>query len=138
MAILFEQWAKTEIARLRTEADALQRALDKYLEAQRTAPAPYPSLPAATGQAVALPVRRAPRKKTGYGTKTAFVMNKIDQAGTEGITTDQLVQHIADAHMGIKRSSLRSMLWNARVGEIIEHRDGRWYRRQEQQQGPSA
>ena len=36
MAILFEQWAKTEIARLRTEADALQRALDKYLEAQRT------------------------------------------------------------------------------------------------------
>src|SRR5258707_812142 len=30
----FEQWARGEIGRLRTEADALQRALDKFLESQ--------------------------------------------------------------------------------------------------------
>jgi hypothetical protein len=129
----FEQWAKAEISRLRAEADTLQRALDKYSESQRAAP-PHAAPPPPSGTN-GHALRKGGRKKGSYGTKTAFVMGKVNSSGTVGISTEELFRHVTESNVGIKRSSLRSMLWHAKDAGDIEARNGRWYKKQE---GPSA
>jgi hypothetical protein len=133
MSIPFDHWARAEIARLRAEADALERALSKYSETQR------PSAPIASGVQPAHSNGHAPRKggrkKAAYGTKTAFVMGTIESSGITGISTDDLFRQINENNIGIARSSLRSMLWHAKDAGEIEQRNSRWYKKQE---GPTA
>ena len=129
VSILFEQWAREEIKRLRSEADVLQRALDKFLESQQVAA----SAPVHKPNGIEHVVRRkAPIPKRG--SKRGFVLKRISDAGAHGASTEELFAAVGAANLGMKRSSLRALLWHEKAEGTLEVRDGRYVTKRE---GPS-
>lgn len=132
----YEQWTRGEIARMReqgnrllAESDGMEKALSKWLESQR-GDTPRAAPAGTNGHA-----KRGGRKKAGYGSKTGFVMEKIDDSREIGVTTDQIFQATEAASMNMKRSSLRSILWHAKNDGQIDLRNGRYF---PIQKGPNA
>ena len=128
----FDEWARSEISRLRNEADVLQRALDKYLESQpKEARPPAPATPVSR-------VRRAP-KKVRKGSKRQFVLGRIGESGWRGASTEELFQEVAVAFPDMKRSSLRALLYlENKEGHIARRDDGRYISNEFKQEGLSA
>jgi hypothetical protein len=116
----FEEWARAEISRLRTEADALQRALDKYLESQpKEARETAPSAPITR-------VRRAP-KKARKGSKRQFVLGRIGESGERGSSIEELFSAVQETFPEMKRSSLRALLYlENKEGHIARLDNGRY------------
>lgn len=127
----FERWTRSEIARLRSqaeasiaEAEALQRTLDRWINSKGTDAAP-------AEPERQVPEKQAPRhlhrgKKRGYGDKNSFALEKIKQASPVGLTTDELyAMFVAEYGTKYARSSLRSLLWNQRQRGRIEQRGDR-------------
>lgn len=131
MSDTFDQWARSEITRLRTEADVLQRALDKYLESQGPKPG---GAPHANGSG--LPVRTPKRAPSvaRKGSKRSFVLARIGES-IGGSTTGELWEAIHRVHPDMKRSSLRALLYLEAKSGNIERRGERYVLKQDK---PSA
>ena len=125
----FESWARTEIIRLRTEADALQRALDKYLESQGEKP------PNLNGATPAGGPRLAPGKAR-HGTKRSFVLGRIGES-IGGATTGELFQAVRRPFPDMKRSSLRALLYLEAKSGNIERRGDRYVLKQDRPSAPT-
>jgi len=127
----YEEWQRSEISRLRvdaqrasTEADTLQRSLDKWLELQGVRPVGKRE-PAADGDNGHAPPRRR-RKATAYGSKNAAAMEIIKEA-PHGVTMDEIYEAFVEMYgTTYKRSSLRALLWNQKKSEKIDFRNGRY------------
>lgn len=120
----FEVWAPQEIANLRTEADALQRTLDRYLGQPSNASGS--SVRGSNGnapQAMAPTQTKTDRKMPKGGGRPAKhgpILDIIDQAGRVGLTIDEIDRASAAAGHPVKRGSLRSFLWTQRgLGRLI-------------------
>lgn len=121
----FENWATAEIAKLRTEADAIERALTKFRasqQAKRKDPLVgvddrFPKLNGAHVKA---------RKTRGPGAKTGAVVSVLKDAGDTGLTNKEITERVAANGVQIGANSLRSMLWNwQRDGKIVPKGNGR-------------
>jgi hypothetical protein len=130
----YEKWTRSEIARLRAEAqkatldaDVMQRAFDKWLVSQgRQSEASSKAKPEESHSLNGHTQRRI--KRANYGDKNATALEKIKaMTPSGGITTDELF----DAFVALygpkyKRSSLRAMLWHQKDIGNIENHDGRY------------
>jgi hypothetical protein len=129
----FEDWARGEISRLRAEADALQRALDKYLESHNEKPAAASHLNGST------PSTRRPKttsERVRKGTKRSFVLARIGES-IGGSTISELFNDIHKAFPDMKRSSLRAMLYLEAKSKNIERRGDRYVLKQDRPSEPT-
>jgi hypothetical protein len=131
----YEQWTRSEIARLKAEADkalseldVLQRNFDKWLESQgrkneSRAQQKTEDIHSLNGNT---PPRRG--RRPGYGDKNATALKKIKAASSAGgLTTDELYKAFVDLFgPKYKRSSMRALLWHQKDLGNIEIRDGRY------------
>jgi hypothetical protein len=116
----FEEWARAEISRHRTEAEVLERALEKYLESQPKERAVTPA-PRATPR----PMRAPPKGKRM--SKRGFVLSRIATSGALGISVGGLFDAIQTMFPDMKRSSLRALLYlENREGNITRLENGRY------------
>jgi hypothetical protein len=93
----FENWARKEIARLRNEADSLDRALKRYLES----PSHY---------------RHTDKRRS----KNDPILDAIDQAGLVGLSTDEIMNVAANAGLIMNRNNMRSFCWTAKQRGILK------------------
>src|SRR5436309_2491692 len=99
----FEVWAPRQIARLRSEADALQRTLESYLASADTQSEDYdPPVDASAPT----PARSANGREGGRPVKHNRLLEFIDEAGPVGMTTDEVVAAAKAAGHVINRNSL--------------------------------
>jgi hypothetical protein len=130
----YEEWTRSEIGRLRAEAekasaeaDTLQRAFAKWLELNgqkiESAPPSKNETPnRSNGQQV--PARRG--RRPGYGNKNAFALERIKMS-PNGVTTDEMFTVFFERFgPKYKRSSMRALLWNQKKLGAIELRNGRY------------
>ena len=118
----FEIWAPSHIARLRADADALERTLAAYLaETERDSPAP-----------VVVPLKptppHSPKPNTeggGRPSKHGHILDMVLKAGPTGLTTDEIEQAAEAAGRPILRNSLRSFLWTQRQDGRMFQENGR-------------
>jgi hypothetical protein len=118
---------------LRTEANTLQRALDKYLESQGNKPSAAPHLNGET-----IPVRKpklAPAKAR-KGSKRSFVLARIGES-IGGATTGELFDIAQRAYPGLKRSSLRALLYHEKKSGNIDQRGSRYVLKQDRPSAPT-
>ena len=129
----FESWARAEISRLRTEADTLQRALDKYIESQGVKPSDARHLNGGT-----IPPRssKLTPNKARQGTKRSFVLARIGES-IGGATTGELFDAIRRPFPGMKRSSLRALLYLEAKSGNIERRGDRYQLKQTRPSAPT-
>jgi hypothetical protein len=118
----FESWARTEIARLQTQADTLQQALDKYLESQGEKP---PNASHLNGGGIPPRGPKVAPSKPRHGTKRSFVLGRIGES-VGGATTGELFDAIRRPYPGMKRSSLRALLYLEAKSGNIERRGERY------------
>lgn len=105
----FEGWARLEIARLRAEADGLERALQRFLRAENV----HPPL----GQPNGVITARASRK----GTKTSAIVRFVRESGPQGVSLDDVLQFAEKHGLHMKRNSVRSTLYLAKkAGRLME------------------
>jgi hypothetical protein len=129
----FESWARVEISRLRAEADMLQRALDKYLESQGGKPSDAHHL---NGGAVPPRTAKLAPNKARQGTKRSFVLGRIGES-IGGATTGELFEAVRRPLPGMKRSSLRALLYLEAKSGNIERRGERYVLKQERPSAPA-
>jgi len=131
----YEQWTRSEIARLRAEAlkasadaDALQRSFDRWLESQGRPSEPREHhVKTAENQSLNGHSQRRP-KKPAYGDKNNTALAKIKAASPSGgLTTNELYSIFAEIYgPKYKRNSLRALLWHQKGLGNIENRGGRY------------
>lgn len=129
----YEQWTRSEIARLRLEADkaiaeaaTLQRTLDKWLESQGQH-AEHPVLSDSNGKRPPSEVTSIRHKKPAHGNKNATAIDMLKAAAPNGLTTDELYQEFSGIFgPKYKRSSLRALLWNQKKRGKIDLQNGRY------------
>ena len=130
----FEQWTRSEIVRLRTqaetataEADALQRTFDRWKRSQDSDMVRAQSEQATSQKHDYNGSKPHPRaKKSSYGSKASIALAKIRENSPAGLTTDELHAMFVEMFGAeYKRASLRSLLWIQRDQGKIESRDGR-------------
>lgn len=126
----FEIWAAQEIAKLRTEADALQRTLNRYMG---LADAPVRSSVTAVTSATSSPSAslRKPVRASKYGP----ILDWLDQAGPSGMTMNEIVGRLEAMGSTVKRGSLRAFLWNQGADGRVVNRNGRYLAQQHQNAG---
>src|SRR5690606_37773126 len=95
----FELWAKDEITRLRTETDALERALVAY-----------------TLVAISPDAADTARVKTASGSeecgrRISIIMSAIESTPS-GLAIDHLLEIVAKAGKPAERAVIRSQLWH--------------------------
>jgi hypothetical protein len=137
MAETFDQWARAEISRLRTEADALQRALNKYLESSSSKLGSAVRTNGATspGYTPTHAPKRAP-SVARKGSKRGFVLARIGES-IGGATTGELWEAIHRVHPDMKRSSLRALLYLEAKSGNIERRGERYILKQDRPSAPT-
>lgn len=118
----FEQWASQEIAKLRLEADALQRALDRYLAETMPAAGGDKPKPSQSDESKHKP-SEAP--SGGRPSKHGHILKLVEEAGPGGLSTDEIEDASAKMGHAIKRNSLRSYLWTQRSDGTLIQRNGR-------------
>lgn len=118
----FEQWASHEIAKLRSEADALQRSLDRYLAETGTTTG---EVKAVTPPVIALQQKTLIASSVGRPSKHEHIRTLLVEAGPNGLSNEEI--EMASRQMGhaIKRDSLRSYLWSQRKNGNMLLRNGR-------------
>jgi len=129
----YEEWTRSEIGRLRAEAqkasaeaDTLQRAFDKWLELngqtiESPAPKKIEANPSSNGHA---PMRRG--RRLGHGSKNSKAIGMI-AASPSGLTIDEIFSGFTKTFGAkYKRSSMRALLFNQKKLGNIENRNGRY------------
>jgi len=107
----FEEFTRDRIARLRAEADALDKTLKEYLSAKNRQ----------VGQ-----TRRSGPDQPRSGA-FGVVMEAIANAGPEGLTLDQMIDAAAAEGFTVKRNTLRSQVWQAKNdSELVALEAGRY------------
>lgn len=127
----YEQWTRSEIARLRLEADkavaeatTLQRTLDKWLESQGHQ-AEQPMSSSNGKRPPDVPFARS--KKQEHGSKNATALEMLGAASPNGLTTNELYQEFSGIFgPKYKRSSLRALLWHQKKLGNIDLQNGRY------------
>lgn len=114
----FAQWARAEIARLRTEANSLEAALNRFLSSQHASTASV----AAAGVPQAH-IQDDERKPTKFGP----ILVAIRESGARGLSIDEMAK-VADRHgISIGRAVLRSMIWHKKKkGELVPLPNGNY------------
>ncbi|MDP3656501.1 MAG: hypothetical protein Q8R45_05995 [Brevundimonas sp.] len=106
----FETFTREKIARLRLEADALEKILKEFVGSRaRATGASARSGTAATG---------------GFGA----VMEALAEAGEAGLSLDQMIAAASERGFGVNRNTLRSQLWSAKNAEKVEQIEPGRYR----------
>jgi hypothetical protein len=141
-----EQWMPQEIGRLqgeantlqsqadakRAEAEALQRALLRYLESKRhkaSTPNHGEPQPASNG-ADSHPERQAnARKRAPKPKKQELALAHVKNLGERGVTVSELHQQFTAPTLQMTANATRAMLWNLKQDGRVEQRDGRYYYR---------
>jgi hypothetical protein len=107
----FETFTRDRIARLRAEAEALEKTLKEYTAARARV----------SGQA---------RRSGGDNPRSgAFgvILAAIGAAGIEGLTLDEMIDAAAAEGFEVKRNTLRSQIWSAKErGEVEPIAAGRY------------
>jgi hypothetical protein len=104
----YETFTRDRIAKLRAEADALERNLKEF---------------AAISTRPALSPRRALTERSAIAT----IMKAIEEAGPAGLTLDEMIAVAAKAGFEAKRNTLRSQLWNFKNEErVVQLEPGRY------------
>lgn len=125
----FEAWTRSEVRRLRDEADQLERMLAKYTEAVsgatggRSGGAAHPMPPRTAPRA---PISDLTRAAPAAG-KNAPLMQALEAAGSGGLSVDEV--HEAAKQHGLKsgRGAIRSYLWNQKhAGRVVAIDAGRY------------
>jgi hypothetical protein len=127
MAQTYDIWARAEITRLRDEADAIERALERFNESRGS---PVSAGVRSNGAARSHTPRMAPTVAR-KGSKRSFVLARIgEQIG--GATTSEVWDQVQRVYPDMKRSSLRALLYlEARSGNIERRASGRYVLKQE-------
>lgn len=106
----FETFTREKIARLRLEADALEKILKEFVGSRaRATGASARSGTAATG---------------GFGA----VMEALAEAGEAGLSLDQMIAAASERGFDVNRNTLRSQLWSAKNAEKVEQIEPGRYR----------
>lgn len=105
----YQATLRDEIAALTVRREALQHALTVYEEIK-------PSSAGRRGQ-----LGRA-------GSQTAFVLNAICEAGSQGLTTGEIYETLAKAGLSMKQATVRSLLYGRKERGILERRPNGRYR----------
>jgi hypothetical protein len=107
----FEQFTREQIARLRAEADALEKTI-KSFEAARAR--------------VSGGARRSASDQPRAGA-FGVVMDAIVAAGAKGLTLDEMLQAASLAGHMVKRATLRAQVWKAKEdGALVQIEPGRY------------
>jgi hypothetical protein len=108
MTLDYVTFTKERIARLRAEADALERNLKEFQ--------------------VALARSQTPARKGGGETSAfGFILESLSAAGPEGMTLDEMIEAAAVGGFNVKRNTLRSQLWGAKNdGKVVSSEPGRF------------
>ncbi|WP_293902699.1 hypothetical protein [Phenylobacterium sp.] len=100
----FETFTRDRIARLRSEADALEKTLKEYTSAKAR---------------ISGASRRSGSDNPRGGAFGA-IMDAIRAAGIDGLTLDQMIDVAADEGFEVKRNTLRSQIWTAKNDGDLE------------------
>ena len=118
----FESWATQEILRLRTEADALERALQMY----HTSHARSSTVPKNQENRGGSPktTRAKSRRK---GSKTQTIVTFVRETGDHGAALADVYKLVEEKNLRMQKSSVRSVLYlEKKKGHLVE-RDGRYF-----------
>jgi hypothetical protein len=105
----FETFTREKIARLRAEAEALEKSLKEYQAAMARAAGPA-------------------RRGSNDGSAFSVVMEAIAAAGAEGLTLDGMIEAAKEKGHDVKRNTLRSQIWQAKQDERVEQMEAGRYR----------
>jgi hypothetical protein len=106
----FENFTREHISRLRAEADALEKTLKAFL--------------ATKARQAGASRRSGDQPRSGaFG----VVLEAILNAGAEGLTLDEMIEAAAAEGYEVKRTTLRSQVWQAKEdGQLIQMEPGRY------------
>ncbi|MGK2911682.1 MAG: hypothetical protein ACSLE1_18040 [Sphingobium sp.] len=93
-----EEFMRDKIARLRSEADALEKVLKEFTGAKGRS------------------TRQAGAPTGGFGA----VMDALEEAGPAGMSLDEMIQAASDRGYDVNRATLRSQLWTAKNNDKVE------------------
>ena len=115
----FESWTRQEIGRLRSEADALERTLERFLASRpKAAPAD------ASGPSSKSDKKTHPRKRRS---KNDPIRDVINRAGPNGLSLDEIFAAAEAAGITSTRDAIRSFCWNEKqIGRFIQPAEGRY------------
>jgi hypothetical protein len=120
----FEMWTRSEIVRLRAEADALERTLERFLSSRPLATNRQTLLPVSHNGLVGASINVVSRKRRS---KNDALLEAIDQAGTEGLSLDEIMTAADRAGIDSNRNTIRSFCWNEKQrGRLIQPDVGRF------------
>lgn len=103
------------IDQLSARIEALEDALKLYVES-------HPVESAKDMVRSTPPRHRSRQPKSKFG----FVLERIKLAGTRGLTIAEMVEQCKAANVPIKRSSLRSQLFDRKQKGVLAHQNGRY------------
>jgi hypothetical protein len=116
----FEEWTRIEIGRLRAEADALERTLNRFLSSQSNDPR---SLISIEPKLVGMPT--APFRKRR--SKNDAILEVLDQAGPYGLSMDDLMKAAKQVGITPNRNAIRAFCWNEKQkGRLFQPSAGRF------------
>ncbi|WGM41122.1 hypothetical protein [Caulobacter sp. NIBR1757] len=106
-----EAFMRDKIARLRAEADALEKTLKEYLSVQAR-------------------VAGAARRSGDHPRSGAFgvILEAIGKAGPNGMTLDEMIDAAKDEGYEVKRNTLRSQIWSAKEEGVLSQIEPGRYR----------
>lgn len=111
----YETFTREQIARLRAEADALEKNL-KAFQAHSARVASAGSMGTTTG-----------RPRTLAGSAFSAVMEAIEAAGRDGLTLNEMIEAARVEGHEVKRNTLRSQVWSAKEdGRLFQLDKGRY------------
>lgn len=106
-----EAFMRDKIARLRAEADALDKTLKEYLSVQAR-------------------VAGAARRSGDNPRSGAFgvILEAISRAGQNGLSLDEMIAAAKEEGYDVKRNTLRSQIWSAKEESAVEQIEPGRYR----------
>jgi hypothetical protein len=108
----YEAFTREKIARLRADADALERHLKEFL--------------VASARASGVPARSR-QQGSQEGSAIGAVLDAIDAAGPDGMTLDEMIDDARKGGFEVNRNTLRSQLFTAaRNGRVVRLTPGRY------------
>ena len=119
----FEAWTRAEITRLRSEADALDCILKRFL-AEKLPSQSYAERRFKPADDVHSTAMGAARKRRS---KNDALLDAIDQSGPHGLTLDEIMDAANRSGINSHRSSIRSFCWTEKQrGRLIQPEVGRF------------
>jgi hypothetical protein len=113
----FETWARSEIGRLRTEADQMERVLAQFLAA-RGPSAPIHDRRLQVGAATVAHAREAapcqPTSSAKRTSKNEPIFAAFERAGPRGMSMDDVERVAQEAGLNTNRNALRALCWNGK------------------------